>query len=123
MFTAFLNTRSVNNKRFLVNRICSTVAVHAQVQEELFYPAIAQLMPASTPEHGPMKALVSHIQSLEPVAEQVDDPIQQLAEQVKQHVSTSHEDLFPRVTRSNIDLVELGDRMARRKAELIAQQD
>lgn len=121
MFTAFENTRSVNNKRFLVQRICTTVVVHAQIKEEIFYPAVEAVVPEETPEHSTMKALVAHIQSLEPVAEQVDGPIHVLAQEVKEHVSTLHSDMFPAVKASDIDLVELGDRMARRKAELIAQ--
>jgi len=121
MFTAFENTRSVNNKRFLVQRICTTVAVHAQVKEEIFYPAVESVLPQATPEHTTMKALVAHIQSLEPVAEQVDGPIQVLAQEVNEHVSDLHDSLFPRVKASDIDLEELGNRMARRKAELIAQ--
>ncbi|KRB97721.1 hypothetical protein ASE11_12790 [Hydrogenophaga sp. Root209] len=121
MFTAFENTRSVNNKRFLVERICATVVVHAQVKEEIFYPAVEAVMPQATPQHDTMKALVAHIKSLDPVAEEVDAPIQVLAEEVKQHVSTLRENMLPRVRESRIDLVELGDRMARRKAELIAQ--
>lgn len=121
MFTAFENTRSVNNKRFLVERICTTVVVDAQVKEEIFYPAVEAVMPKPAPPHDAMKALVAHIKSLEPVAELVDGPIQVLAEEVKQHVSTLHEDMLPRVKASRIDLVELGERMARRKAELIAQ--
>jgi hypothetical protein len=121
MFIAFENTRSVNNKRFLVQRICATVVVHAQVNEEIFYPAVSAVMTQATPQHGAMKAMVAHIQSLEPVAEQVDGPIQVLADEVNQHVSTLHDQMLPHVKASDIDLVELGDRMARRKAELLAQ--
>lgn len=121
MFTAFENTRSVNNKRFLVQRICATVVVHAQVKEEIFYPAVASVLPQATPQHTTMKALVAHIQSLEPVAEHVDGPIQVLAQELNEHVSDLHDSLFPRVKASDIDLEELGHRMARRKAELIAQ--
>lgn len=122
MFTAFENTRSVNNKRFLVQRICTTVVVHAQLKEEIFYPAVESVVPQATPQHTAMKAMVAHIQSLEPVAEQVDAPIQVLAQEMKEHASTLHTSLFPQVKASDIDLVELGDRMARRKAELIAQR-
>ena len=121
MFTAFENTRSVNNKRFLVQRICTTVVVHAQLTEEIFYPAVEAVLPQAAPEHTALKALVAHIQSLEPLAEHVDGPIQVLAQEVNEHVSGLHASLFPHVKASSIDLEELGNRMARRKAELIAQ--
>lgn len=121
MFVAFKNTRSVNNKRFLVQRICTSVVVHEQLKEEIFYPAVESVVPQAAPRHATMKALVAHIRSLEPVAEHVDGPIQVLAQEVKDHASTLHTRLFPSVKASDIDLVELGDRMARRKAELIAQ--
>ncbi|MDZ4104540.1 MAG: hypothetical protein U1E12_23020 [Hydrogenophaga sp.] len=121
MFTAFENTRSVNNKRFLVQRICTTVVVHARLKEEIFYPAVKAVLPQAAPQHETIKALVAHIQSLEPVAEHVDAPIQVLAQEINEHVSDLHDTLFPHVKASDIDLVELGDRMARRKAELIAQ--
>lgn len=121
MFTAFENTRSVNNKRFLVQRICTTVVVHAQLKEEIFYPAVEAVLPLAAPEHTALKALVAHIQSLEPVAEHVDAPIQVLAQEVNEYVSVLHADMFPLVKASDIDLVELGNRMAQRKAELIAR--
>lgn len=120
MFVAFENTRSVNNKRFLVQRICATVVVHAQVKEEVFYPAVSAVAPTAAPEHGTIKALVAHIQSLEPVAEHIDGPIQVLAQEMQEHVSNLRTSLLPRVEASDIDLEELGSRMARRKAELIA---
>ncbi|MDM7941634.1 MAG: hypothetical protein QUV35_03300 [Hydrogenophaga sp.] len=122
MFTAFENTRSVNNKRFLVRRICTTLVVHAQLEEEIFFPAVESVVPQATPQHTAIKAMVAHIQSLEPVADQVDGPIQVLAQEMKEHASTLHTSLFPQVKASDIDLVELGDRMARRKAELMAQR-
>lgn len=120
MFTAFENTRSVNNKRFLVQRICASVDVHSLVKEQVFYPAVQSVLQGSSPEHGSMKALVRHIRSLEPVAEMVDGPIQMLSDHVNQHVSELHDGMFPQLKASSIDLVELGSRMARRKAELIA---
>lgn len=122
MFAAFENTRSVANKRFLVQHICTSVAVQAQVQAELFYPAIETDPPQPKPEHTVLNALVSHIQRLEPVSDQVDQPIQQLAQQVKLHVSTLRDVVFPQAQNSGVDLVELGERMARRKAELIAKR-
>lgn len=121
MFTAFENTRSVNNKRFLVKRICTTVVVHAQLKEEIFYPAVEAVIPEAAPEHTALKALVAHIQSLEPLAEHVDGPIQVLAQEVNEHVTDLHNSLFPRVKASDIDLEALGNRMAQRKAELVAQ--
>lgn len=121
LFTAFENTRSVNNKRFLVRRICTTLVVHARVKEEVFYPAVEAVLPVAAPEHSAMKALVAHIQTLEPLAEHVDGPIQVLAQEVNEHVSDLHDSLFPRVKASDLDLEELGNRMARRKAELIAE--
>ena len=121
MFTAFTNTRSVNNKRFLVQRICTTLVLHERVKEEVFYPAVESVQAQAAPERSTMKAMAQRIQRLEPVAELVDGPIRVLAQEVQAHVSDLHTRLFPRVAASDIDLVELGDRMARRKAELIAR--
>lgn len=119
MFTAFENTRSVNNKRFLVQRICTSLAVHERVKDEVFYPAVESVLPRAKPEPGAMNELVVHIQSLEPVAELVDEPIMALAAHVNQHANDMQDMLFPHVRASGIDLVELGQRMSRRKAELM----
>lgn len=121
MFAAFANTRSVNNKRFLVHRICTTLVLHEQVKEEVFYPAVEQLQAQAETAHPTVKAMALRIQRLEPVADIVDGPIRVLAQKVQAHVSDLHASLFPRVAASDIDLVELGHRMARRKAELIAR--
>lgn len=121
MFAAFANTRSVNNKRFLVQRICTTLVLHERVKEEVFYPAVESVRALAGPGDSTMKAMAQHIQRLEPVAELVDGPIRVLAQEVEAHVSDLHASLLPRVAASDIDLVELGHRMARRKAELIAR--
>ena len=121
IFASFEKARGKDRKQALAEQACLELKVHTIVEEEIFYPAVESVLPHATPEHAAMKAMVAHIQSLEPVAEHVDGPIQVLAQTVNEHVSDLHTSLFPRVKASDIDLEELGHRMARRKAELIAE--
>ena len=40
MFAEYEKTRSIANKKVLVAKICTALTVHAQIEEEIFYPAV-----------------------------------------------------------------------------------
>lgn len=64
LFAEYEKTGSTVKKKKLVAQICTELTVHAQVEEEIFYPAVKQalndhdLVPEATVEHATLKALM-----------------------------------------------------------------
>ena len=126
LFAEYEKTRSVPNKKTLVAEICTALSVHAQLEEEIFYPAVKTalkdklLVPEATVEHASVKDLIAQLEGAEPDGEMYDAKVKVLSEYVKHHVKEEQNEMFPKVKASSLDLVALGARMAARKAELLA---
>jgi hemerythrin superfamily protein len=127
LFAEYEKTRSAANKKALVAEICTALGVHAQIEEEIFYPAVKAalkdkfLVPEATVEHAGVKDLIAQLKGVEPDVEMYDAKVKVLSEYVKHHVKEEQSEMFPKAKASSLDMVELGARMAARKDELLAQ--
>jgi iron-sulfur cluster repair protein YtfE (RIC family) len=128
LFDEYENARSATSKTQTVARICSELSVHAQLEEEIFYPAVKQalndteLVPEATVEHATLKDLISQVEGVEPVGEMFNAKIKVLREYVEHHVKEEQDEMFPKAKASKLDLMGLGAQMANRKAEILAQK-
>ena len=128
LFDEYEKTRSLLNKKSLVAEICSSLSVHAQIEEEIFYPAVKAalkdkiLVPEATVEHAGVKGLISQLQGLELDDEMFDAKVKVLSEYVKHHVKEEQNEMFPKVKASSLDIVELGASMSARKDELLSHK-
>jgi len=126
LFADYEKSNSSNKKKALVAEICSELSMHAQIEEEIFYPAIRAalkdklLIPEATVEHGGIKDLITQLEGVEPDGAIYDAKVKVLSEYVEHHVKEEQNEMFPKVKASSLDLVELGARMAARKADLLA---
>ena len=117
----------MSNKKALVAEICTALGLHAQIEEEIFYPAVKAalkdklLVPEATVEHATVKDLLAQIEGVEPDGEMYDAKVKVLSEYVKHHVKEEQNEMFPKVRATSLDLAELGARMASRKEELMTQ--
>jgi hemerythrin superfamily protein len=127
LFAEYEKTRSVPNKKALVAEICTALSVQAQIEEEIFYPAVKTalkdklLVPEATVEHASVKELIAQLEGIEPDREMYDAKVKVLSEYVKHHVKEEQNEMFTKAKASSVDLVELGARMAARKDDLLAQ--
>ena len=127
LFDEYEKTRSVPNKKALVSEICIALSVHAQIEEEIFYPAVKSalkdklLVPEATVEHGGVKDLIAQLQGAEFDGEMYDAKVKVLSEYVKHHVKEEQNEMFPKAKASSLDMVDLGIRLAARKEDLLAQ--
>ena len=127
LFAEYEKTRSTSNKKALVAEICTTLSVHAQIEEEIFYPAVKTalkdklLVPEATVEHAGVKDLIAQLQGVEPDGEMYDAKVKVLSEYVKHHVKEEQNEMFPKAKASSINMAELGARMAARKDAVLAQ--
>lgn len=128
LFEQYEKARSTAKKGRLVAQICRELTVHAQIEEEIFYPAFKQalkdkeLVPEATVEHDTLKFLIGQIEGIEPDGELFDAKVKVLSEYVKHHVKEEQGEIFPKAKSSKLDLAVLGERLAERKAELLALQ-
>lgn len=127
LFAEYEKTRSVPNKKALVAEICAALTVHAQIEEEIFYPAVKAalkdklLVPEATVEHAGLKDLIAQLEGVEPGGEMYDAKVKVLSEYVKHHVKEEQTEMFPKAKASSLDMAELGAQMAARKGELMSQ--
>ena len=127
LFADYEKIRSALHKKALVAEICTALSVHAQIEEEIFYPAVKAalkdklLVPEATVEHDGVKDLIAQLEDVEPDGEMYDAKVKVLSEYVKHHVKEEQNEMFPKAKASSLDMVELGARMAARKDALLAQ--
>ena len=110
-------------------RICNELTVHAQVEEELFYPWLRQnlgeedmeLVEEADVEHATLKDLVAQIQSGDDTDAECDAKVKVLSEYVKHHVKEEENEIFGKIADKAEELDELGQDMYARKAELMEE--
>lgn len=113
-------------KRGLVNTVCLALEVHAQLEEEIFYPAVQavsdnEAIIKALPEHAEMKRLIALLRDMEPEDTRYDDTFMELMRDVIHHVADEETLILPEAERLLQDqLGELGAKMMKRRLELVA---
>jgi hemerythrin superfamily protein len=127
LFDKFEKTRAEERKSALAEQICNELTVHAQIEEEIFYPAAREairdedLIHEATVEHQSAKDLIAQIEGSDTSDELFDAKVKVLGEYIKHHVREEQNELFPQVRKTKLDLKELGERLMMRKQELMAE--
>jgi hemerythrin superfamily protein len=126
-FHQFEAGKSPEIKRALVNTACLALEIHAQAEEEIFYPALRAVsvgngvLDKSVPEHDQMRQLISKLRGMEPVYPLYDQTFHELMRCVMHHVADEETELLPNAERLLPDrLGELGAQMMKRRVELMA---
>lgn len=128
LFEQYEKARSRDKKLALSEQICAELTVHAQVEEEIFYPAVkealhdTELVPEATVEHDSLKDLIAKLESNKSDEEMFDAQMKVLSEYVKHHVKEEQNEIFPKAKSSKLDMKELGAQLTERKAELMAER-
>jgi hemerythrin superfamily protein len=119
--------RDTASRGELAMRICAALAVHAEIEEELFYPALrrgardaADLLDEAAVEHQSLKDIIERLRAASPSDPLFNAGVKVLSEYVKHHVHEEEDEIFPKAKTSDVDLDKLGARMAQRKDELTA---
>jgi hemerythrin superfamily protein len=128
LFEKFEKASGDGRKQKLAEEICLDLSVHAQIEEEIFYPACEgkvddDLLKESYVEHDGAKILIAEIMAGGPSDEFYDAKVSVLSEQIEHHVGEEEmrmEGMFSQARKAGLDMDELGDRLRARKAELLA---
>ena len=128
LFNKFEQGKAVDAKRRLAVQAMNELEVHAQVEEEIFYPAVKKAIAASElvdeakKEHQQAKSL---IRQLKKAGDQdngeggdFEAKFSELMQAIQHHVEEEEGEMFPQVEDSELDLSALGAKMAKRKQEI-----
>jgi hemerythrin superfamily protein len=108
----------------LARRICKLLRIHAQIEEELFYPAARRVLANSSlidtaeREHAETKNSISRIESMTSDNPTFKTVVARLAEGVRTHVAEEESQIFPEL-QGKIDLVSIGIALAERRDTLM----
>lgn len=114
----------------LAERICNMLTVHAQIEEEILYPAAKEafedeeeedLVHEAAVEHQSAKDLIAKIEGMTPDDEQFKATVKVLGEYIKHHVKEEEGELFPALKKTEVDLKEMGSQLAERKFALMEE--
>ena len=129
LFTAykklFNSSASADEKRELAELICHELTVHAQIEEEIFYPQVRQainddeLLDEAAVEHGTAKDLIAQIVGMSPEDDMYDARVIVLGEYIDHHVKEEREEMFVKARKSSLDLVAMAQELKERKTELM----
>jgi hemerythrin superfamily protein len=112
-------------KADLAHQICTMLTVHATIEEEIFYPAARaalkeqDLLDEAEVEHASAKELIGQIEGASPDSELYDAKVKVLGEYIRHHVKEEQDEMFPKLRRTELDLVLVGEALAARKQELM----
>jgi hemerythrin superfamily protein len=117
------------DKTSLAARICQLLTVHAQIEEELLYPAARtvlapddeDLVDEATVEHASVKDLVGQIETAGAGDDLFEAKVTVLGEYVTHHVKEEEGELFPKLKKTDLDLSALGKALDTRKSELMTE--
>jgi len=116
-----------DEKEEIVRDACAKLTVHATIEEEIFYPAAREvpeceaLLNEAEVEHGTAKDLIATLDGMDAGDEMFDANFTVLTEYIKHHVKEEEGELFPQVSKSDLDLDALGEQLAARKDELTSE--
>ena len=131
LFSKFEKASGDGAKEKIARQICLELSVHATIEEEIFYPACEgkieeDLLKEAYVEHDGAKVLIAEIMAGGPDDEYYDAKVTVLQEQIEHHVKEEEqrmEGMFAQARKAGLDMDRLGEELAARKSDLIAEYE
>ena len=124
-YTALCENQALaDDRRVLALKICAALTVHAQIEEEIFYPAVQgaigddALMQEALQEHAQAKATITQIKKMDADDMAYDDTVKKLGKLIDAHVLEEREQIFLKARLSTLDLRGLAVPLYARKKQL-----
>jgi hemerythrin superfamily protein len=127
LFTAFQGMRESahpESKQTLVEIACTELVIHAQIEEDHLYPALAEafdddfLLEHAEVEHALMRRLVAELETMQANDRLYDARFTVLSEMMRRHIEEEQTRLFPRMLRLDMPMEDLAREIAFRRSEL-----
>jgi len=128
MFQRFEKTESRSEKKKIADQAIMELEVHAQIEEEIFYPSLKKqlgdvdLLHEAEEEHHVAEMLMEELKTMRLNDKSFDAKFTVLAENVKHHIGEEEGELFPKAAeagRAKLDRV--GQQLMERKMELMEE--
>ena len=126
LFEKFEKASRDGTKEKIAKQICTELKIHAQIEEEIFYPALRGKisdddLDEAIVEHDGAKVLINDIEAGSPDDDFYDAKVKVLQEEIEHHVKEEEkqrDNIFTQARKTDVDLVALVEQMAARKQEL-----
>lgn len=127
LFEKYESARS--KKADIAKQICMELIIHSMIEEEIFYPACREagvesdMMDEANVEHDGAKTLIAELENGSPDDDYYDAKVKVLSEEIKHHVKEEEKrgGIFTEARKAELDLDALGEQLAARKEELMAE--
>jgi len=131
MFKKFFKMKNDGTQKGeLIEQICDALTVHAEIEEEIFYPACRDelggdgemMLDEAEVEHASIKSHVEQLEEADPDDELTAAKVKVLCEYVMHHVKEEEGKIFPKIKKTDLDLDDLGAELMERKQELMGEE-
>ncbi len=112
---------SAQDKQDLAEQICNEFLMHADLEEQIFYPAVRdaikdeELIDEAEVEHQTARDLIEQIQAMAPEDDLYDAKVRVLGEYIEHHVEEEETEMFPKAKKAKLDLDAMGQEMLQAK--------
>jgi hypothetical protein len=128
LFQEYTAATDPRTKRALAEEACLELGTHAQLEEQIFYPAVNEeseegpaLVQEAIQEHQQVKDLIAALRERGPDNHDFDAKFHALLQNVEHHVEEEETQMFPLAEQALAeDLDELKDEMQDLKKEILA---
>ena len=128
LFQAYTAAMDPRTKRELAEEACIELETHAQLEEQIFYPAVneesdegLELVQEALQEHQQVKDLIAALREMGPDHHAFDATFRELMQNIEHHVQEEESQMFPLAEQDLAeDLDELKDEMQDLKKALLA---
>jgi hypothetical protein len=124
LFKKFDQATTSAAKKRIVHKVVKALDMHAQLEEEIFYPAVRkqlgeeEMLEEAYNEHQQAKEILRELEAMDVEDERLQPKFSELIECVQHHVEEEEGELLPMVEESNMDLTLYGEQMSERKEDL-----
>ena len=120
-FDKMKESGSTADKQALAAQICAELTLHADVEEQIFYPAVRNaidqddMLNEAEVEHASAKDLIAQIESGDASDPLWSAKVTVLGEYIDHHVQEEENEMFPKTRKAKMDLESLGKQIAEMK--------
>lgn len=124
LFSSFKNSTSLKTTQTLICNIYNALAIYAQIEHEIFYPALRKalkqqgLEPDLKLTFDPLLELISQIDFKNPDMALHEQNVADLESYFSFYAQTQKNEVFAKAAKMQIDMEALGKRIDRRRMEL-----